>query len=72
MKATYNQEDDILWIRWAEGPIEESDETESGVILDYDQEGKVVGIEILNASTRIKNLSTTATTNAIAREGVQG
>jgi len=72
MKATYNQEDDILWIRWAESPIEESDETESGVILDYDQEGNVVGIEILNASTRIKNLSTAAITNAIAREGVQG
>ncbi len=72
MKATYNQEDDILWIRWAEGPIEESDETESGVILDYDQEGNVVGVEILNASKRIKNLSTPTAITTIAHEGVQG
>ncbi|MGB3206600.1 MAG: DUF2283 domain-containing protein [Crinalium sp.] len=30
-----------------------SDEEEPGLILDYDQNGKVIGIEILNASRRV-------------------
>lgn len=54
MKATYNQEDDVLWIRWS-NEIDESDETEPGVIVDYDKQGNVVGLEILDASKRIKN-----------------
>ncbi|MUL35510.1 DUF2283 domain-containing protein [Gloeocapsopsis dulcis] len=54
MKATYNQEDDVLWIRWSH-EIDESDETEPGVIVDYDKQGNVVGLEILDASKRIKN-----------------
>jgi len=33
--------------------VEESDEEQPGVILDYDQEGNVIGIEILNASRQI-------------------
>ncbi|PIG93382.1 DUF2283 domain-containing protein [Gloeocapsopsis sp. IPPAS B-1203] len=54
MKATYNQEDDVLWIRWS-NEIDESDETEPGIIVDYDKQGNVVGLEILDASKRIKN-----------------
>lgn len=72
MKASYDPEVDALSIRWSDTAIEESDEVESGFILDYDQEGNVVGVEILDASTRIKNLSTAVATNAIAHEGVQG
>ncbi len=36
-------------------PIEESDEDKPGVILDYDKEGNIVGLEVLNASQRIEN-----------------
>lgn len=69
MKANYDPEVDALSIRWSDTAIEESDEVQSGVILDYDDEGNVLGVEILNASKQIKNLSTATT---IAREGVQG
>lgn len=54
MKISYNAEDDVLWIVW--GNIEESNETEPGMILDYDTEGKVVGVELLNASQKISDL----------------
>lgn len=37
------------------GRGEESDENRPGVILDYDKTGKIVGIEILNASKHIEN-----------------
>ena len=55
MKVTYDQEVDILNIEFSDAQIEESDEDKPGVILDYDGEGNVVSIEILDASKRIIN-----------------
>jgi uncharacterized protein YuzE len=55
MKVTYDPEVDVLRILFRDAPIEESDEDKPGVILDYDKEGNVVGLEVLNASQRIEN-----------------
>lgn len=55
MKVTYDPEVDVLRIVLSNAPIEESDEGKPGVILDYDREGNVVGLEILNASKRTAN-----------------
>ncbi|MGH8770556.1 MAG: DUF2283 domain-containing protein [Burkholderiales bacterium] len=55
MKVTYDPEVDILRIVFSNVPIEESDEDKPGVILDYDKDGNVVGLEILNASKRMEN-----------------
>lgn len=57
MKGYYDKEIDALAIRWSDTRIEESDEVEPGVILDYDAEGNVVGVEILEASKKILALS---------------
>ena len=57
MKAHYDPDVDALAINWGNAPIEESDEVEPGVILDYDSGGNVVGIELLNASKKIKQLA---------------
>ncbi|PYL35622.1 MAG: hypothetical protein DMF38_04285 [Verrucomicrobia bacterium] len=54
-KVTYDPEVDVLRILFRNAPIEESDEDKPGVILDYDKEGNVVGLEVLNASQRIEN-----------------
>jgi uncharacterized protein YuzE len=55
MKVTYDSEVDVLRILFRDVPIEESDEDKPGVILDYDKDGNVVGLEVLNASQRIEN-----------------
>lgn len=53
MKLKYDKEVDVLYIKLSEAPVAESDEERKDIILDYANDGKIVGIEILNAS---KNL----------------
>lgn len=48
----YDKESDIIYIRLTDQKVAESDEDQGGVIIDYDSDGNVVGMEILNASTR--------------------
>ena len=55
MKIMYDAEVDILRILFSNAPIEESDEEKPGMILDYDKDGNIVGLEVLNASKRIEN-----------------
>ena len=55
MKVTYDSEVDVLRVLFRDSPIEESDEDKPGVILDYDKDGNIVGLEVLNASQRIEN-----------------
>jgi len=55
VKVTYDPEVDVLGILLSNAPNEESDEDKPGVILDYDKDGNVVGLEILNASKRVSN-----------------
>lgn len=53
MKVNYDRETDTLTIIFAETPVVESDEDKPGVILDYDVEGNLVSLEILDASHRV-------------------
>jgi len=55
MKVTYDPHADVLRIIFRDAPIEESDEDKPGVILDYDPDGNLVGLEVLNASQRVAN-----------------
>ena len=55
MKVTCDPEVDVLRILFRDVPVEESDEDKPGVILDYDKDGNMVGLEVLNASQRVKN-----------------
>ena len=50
MKVKYDKEVDILYITLSEEKVKESDEHKPGVILDFDAEGNIVGLEILDAS----------------------
>jgi uncharacterized protein YuzE len=55
VKITYDPEVDVIRILFSDAPIEESDEEKPGVILDFDKNGNVVGLEILDASRRMEN-----------------
>ena len=55
MKVTYDPEVDVLRIILSKRPVEESDEDKPGIILDYDKQGNIVGLEILDASKRIED-----------------
>ena len=53
MRVSYDPRVDVLSIRLSSSPIEESDEDKPGVILDYDDAGNLLAIEVLDASTRV-------------------
>ncbi|MGC1374625.1 MAG: DUF2283 domain-containing protein [Anaerolineales bacterium] len=53
MKLTVDKENDALYLRLDASEIIESEEVQPGVILDFDKNNRVVGIEILALSTRV-------------------
>jgi len=55
MRLKVDKGNDALYFRLDESSIVESEEVQPGVILDFNADGKVVGIEMLNLSTRIKS-----------------
>ena len=54
MKLNYYPETDSLYIDLSEKTSVESTEISEGIVLDYDDEGKLVGIDIDNASSKVK------------------
>lgn len=52
MKFEYDPAVDALYVRLNERDIIESEQIRPGIILDYDEDGHVVGIEVLSASKR--------------------
>lgn len=53
MKLKYYSETDSLYIELSSNPSAESNEVSEGIVLDYDASGKIVGIDIDNASSNI-------------------
>ncbi len=53
MKITVDKETDTLYFRLDENRIVESEEVRPGVILDFDENDAVVGVEFLNVSSRV-------------------
>jgi uncharacterized protein YuzE len=53
MKTLYDPDADALYVRFADASIVESEEVADGVILDFDAEGKLVAIEVLDASKHV-------------------
>jgi len=57
-RIRYSPESDVLYFLFAEGEEEYFEEPIPGVHVEYDEEGNVLGIEILNASRVLKDFLT--------------
>jgi len=54
MKLNYYPETDSLYIDLTERSSTESKEVSEGIVLDYDADGNLVGIDIDNASKKLE------------------
>ena len=54
MKLNYYPETDSLYIDLSENPSAESRESSEGVVLDFDDRGALVGIDIDQASRKVE------------------
>ena len=52
MRVKVDKDSDTLYFRLDEARVVESEEIRPGVLLDYDKDDKVVGVEFLNVSSR--------------------
>ena len=59
MRLSYDVATDSLYIHLSERPSADSDEVSDGVVLDYAEDGALVGIDLQHASARadIKSLT---------------
>jgi uncharacterized protein YuzE len=54
MKITYDPEADALYIQLrSTAKLYESEDLEEGVVADFDEEGHIIGLEVLDASDRL-------------------
>jgi len=52
MKLKVDREADAVYLRLADGKIVESEQVAPGIIVDFDSQERVVGLEVLNVSKR--------------------
>ncbi len=52
MRLRVDRGSDALYLNLTDRPIKDSEEIADGIVVDYDAEGRIVGIEILDASKR--------------------
>ena len=53
MKTTYDRDADAFYVRFSNSQIIESEEVRPGLILDFDAEGRIVSIELLDARKQL-------------------
>jgi uncharacterized protein YuzE len=57
MKVHFDRESDALYFRLDDSRIVESEEVNPGIVLDFNEQSQVVGIEILDAGKRVPESS---------------
>ena len=53
MKVHFDEKADAIYLRLDESKIVESEEVQPGIILDFNEQNEVVGIEILRVKGRV-------------------
>lgn len=67
MKLSYDVKTDSLYIHLADRPSVDSDEVADGVVLDYDSDGALVGVDVQHASQKA-DISTLSLSNLPVHE----
>jgi len=57
MKLRVDEQADALYLRLDDSKIVESEEVSPGVVLDFNEQNQVVGVEILGLSKRVPKFS---------------
>jgi len=57
MKITYDPEADAVYIKLREGEYATSDEIRKGIIIDWDKDNEIIGIEILSAKKKLGSVT---------------
>jgi len=52
MKIEYSKEADAIYVYFKEEFVASSKEIEDGVVIDFDKDGHLIGIEVLDVSQR--------------------
>ena len=53
MRTHYDAEADALYVRFTETEVSESEEVRPGIVFDFDDKGRIVAVEILDASEHL-------------------
>lgn len=71
MKIEYDKEVDALYVRLQEKYVARTVEIEDGLNLDIDDEGKLIGLEVLDATRRysLSDIFNISTENLILDKG---
>ncbi|MCX6689731.1 MAG: DUF2283 domain-containing protein, partial [Methanoregula sp.] len=56
-KVTIDPDADAVYMRLTDTRIHDSEEVKPGVILDYDDQNNLIGIELLHVSERVPQAS---------------
>lgn len=53
MRVDHHKDADVLFIRFTEDPVIESDEVADGIVVDYGPDDQVVGVELHSEAVRV-------------------
>ncbi len=54
MKVSYDPKHDVLYLKFSDAKIVDTVEVVEGILIDYGENGEIVGIEMINASALIR------------------
>ena len=53
MRVQFDEKADAIYLRFDESEVVESEEVHPGIVLDFNKQDEVVGIEVLRVKNRI-------------------